>query len=200
MTPSRSRWVALGAAAAAIAVGVAIARAAVPGSGPGVTAQQPYQAQLAQAHAADRAASPAPKSPQTPPSFAPCSPEALPTAGIDDSSTQVGPGSWETFVTTNQWTGPVAGGGSSAYVLWAGVTGESAPAPGLPAVAVDIRTLSSDGCTVTTRPVGIFTEHRTSGTLAVISVQGDWVSLRSPDGAPLYFDLATDRFTATATP
>ena len=74
--------------------------------------------------------SPAPVATKPPagyvPTFAPCAPIVLPTMGINNSPVQVGPGSWDDFVTANQWTGPVGSSRSESYVVWAGATGDAA--------------------------------------------------------------------------
>jgi hypothetical protein len=187
------------AAASTAVVGIVIAHAAAGDTGDTAAAKQQYQALLQQGYSQDQAAIPAPKAAAgVLPSFAPCSPEALPSAGIDNSPVQVGPDSYEAFVTSNQWTGPVATAASPAYVVWAGVTGENASPPGIPAVVVDVRTLSPDGCTVTTAEVGTFTEPVATGPLSITSVQGTWVYLQTPNGVPFYFNLATDQFTSSA--
>jgi hypothetical protein len=79
------------------------------------------------------------------------------------------------------------------------MTGEAATPPHVPAVWVDLTTLSSDGCTVNLATVGDFTDRSVSGTFSITSVQGERVYLQAAGGRHLYFDLTTDRF-STPTP
>ena len=92
---------------------------------------------------------PAPKG-GPPPSFSPCAPAATPLLGLDNSPVQVGPDSWDVFVTSNQWLGPVSGSTVRWYNVWAGTTGDATTIPGVAAVWVDITSLGSDLCSTTT--------------------------------------------------
>jgi hypothetical protein len=143
--------------------------------------------------------SPAPVATKPPagyvPTFAPCAPIVLPTMGIDNSSVQVGPGSWDDFVTANQWTGPVGSSSTESYVVWAGATGDAAVPPGVPAVAVDIRTVGSDGCSTQTTVVGVFTDGPARGPLEITSVRDGLVYLSARSGSPVAFSLLTHRYT-----
>ena len=142
-------------------------------------------------------ASPAPKG-LGPPSFPPCSPVVAPTPGIDNRDVQVGPDSWENFVTSDQWMGPKDGSSVHWYHVWAGTTGEAVVPPHVPAVWVDLITVSPDRCTINPTTVGDFTNAGARGALSITSVQGSWVSLRATDGQRFYFDLATDHFSMSA--
>ena len=131
------------------------------------------------------------------PSFPPCAPIALPTAGIDNSSVQVGPGSWDAFVASNQWTGPVGSSANESYVVWAGATGDAANPPGVPAVAVDVVSIGADRCSTQTTKYEVFTYRPAAGPLHVTSVKGDIVYLSAPSTPHLSFSLVTHRFTTT---
>jgi hypothetical protein len=180
-------------------LGIVIVRADSITANDSATAKQQYVALLQQGYAQDQDGVPAPKdvAGSVPPSLPACSPEPLPSAGINDGAVQFGAGSYETFITSNQWTGPVAASTSSAYVVYAGMTGESAATADVPAIEVDIRTLSPDGCTVTTAQVGTFTEPKAVNKFTITSVQGVWVFLETPNGVPFYFNLDTDQFSTT---
>src|SRR5579864_6484820 len=97
--------------------------------------------------------SPAPRN-STPPSFPPCVPIATATPGTNHGGLQVGPDSWEDFITSNQWIGPNNGSRLSWYHVYAGMTGEAATPPHVPAVWVVRATLSTDGCTTNLATVG----------------------------------------------
>jgi hypothetical protein len=115
--------------------------------------------------------------------------------GIDNNPVQVGPGSWDDFVTANQWTGPVGSSPTESYVVWAGATGDAAAPPGVPAVAVDIRTVGSDGCSTQTTAVGVFTDAPARGPLKITSVRDGLVYLSARSGSPVAFSLLTHRYT-----
>jgi hypothetical protein len=119
----------------------------------------------------------------------------LPTAGIDNSAVQVGPGSWDDFVASNQWTGPVASSAHESYVVWAGATGDAAKPPGVPAVAVDVVSIGADGCSTQTTHYEVFTYRLAAGPLEITSVKDDIVYLSAPSIAPVGFSLVTHRFT-----
>lgn len=144
----------------------------------------------------DPTATPASKVPPT--SFAPCQPIPVPTPWLDNSPVQVGPDSWDTFVASNYWIGPVGNSGVGSYQIWAGMTGDAATPPGIPAVWVDILTIGSDGCSTSSREVGEFTDPGVGGTLTITSVRGSVVSLRSAGGRSLTFSLSSHRFSAAA--
>jgi hypothetical protein len=118
--------------------------------------------------------------------------------GINDSAVQVGPDSWETFVTANQWMGPKNGSATTWYHVYAGSTGEAAIPPHVASIWVDMTTLSSDQCSISTVTVGDFSDLAARGALSITSVQDPWVYLRAADGQRLYFNLATDRFSTSA--
>jgi hypothetical protein len=191
---------AVSGACLAVALSVGLAVASGGGSGGGTTlspsaAKQQYLDWLQQQRAQDLAGPAAPKN--IVPSFAPCSPQPLPTAGLDNNSVQVGPGSYDTFVTSNQWTGPISGSTQQSFVVWAGITGTQASTPGVPAVAVSVRSLSADGCTVTLTRVGTFTVPQATGAASITAVNGPWVSLRTSAGGVSYFNLSSDQFSTT---
>jgi hypothetical protein len=131
------------------------------------------------------------------PTFAACLPISLPTPGIDSSSIQVGPDSYDAFVTTNQWTGPVGTSTTEAYVVWAGMTGDDSITPGMPAVAIDTRTISADGCSTETSEVGVFTDPSAAGPLAITSVTGGLIYLSTSSGADTTLSLVTHQYAAT---
>jgi hypothetical protein len=135
----------------------------------------------------------APKN-STPPSFPPCPPITTATPGINNSGVQVGPDSWEDFITSNQWIGPKNGSRLNWYHVYAGMTGEAATPPHVPAVWVDLTTLSTDGCTINVATIGDFTDRSAGGTLSITSVENEWVHLESASGAQFSFDLTSDRF------
>jgi hypothetical protein len=126
-------------------------------------------------------------------------PIPVPTPWLDNSSVQVGPDSWDVFVASNYWFGPVGTSHVNAYQIWAGMTGDAAMPPGVPAVWVDILTIGSDGCSTSSREVGEFTDPGAGGTLTITSIHGSVVSLRSAHGRNLTFSLSSHRF-ATAAP
>jgi hypothetical protein len=134
------------------------------------------------------------KSPET--SFPPCVPGPTPSPGINAGPVQVGPDSWDTFVTSDQWIGPKPGSSLSLYQVFAGVTGDQATPPGVPAVWVNVITFSSDRCSTTGTAVGDFLDATAGGTLTITSVAVPLVYLRSAKGTTLSFDLVTHRFAA----
>jgi hypothetical protein len=130
-----------------------------------------------------------------PPSFPPCAPIATPRQGLDNSSVEVGPDSWDVFVTSNQWLGPVNGSRVRWYSVWAGTTGDAATTPGLAAVWVNITSLGSDLCSTNTHVVGQFTDGRATGRFRITAVSGSRVFLlNGADKAA--FDLTSDTFTS----
>ena len=136
---------------------------------------------------------PAPKS-STPPSFAPCAPAVTASPGVDSSGVQVGPDSWEVFIASNQWRGPADGSAIRWYVVWAGMSGEAATPPHVPAVWVDTTTLSSDRCTIDVAKVGEYFDRTAQGFLKIVTVDGDDVRMVDASGRPAGFDLSTDTF------
>jgi hypothetical protein len=128
------------------------------------------------------------------PSFAPCSPFGSPSAGIDSNLVQVGPDSYEVFNTTNQWTGPVNGSQVRWYQVYAGATGPSATPPQVPAVWVNITTLTTDRCSASFVKVGMFTDAAADGALRLMSVNGSVVDLVTVNGQPVQFDLVSHQF------
>lgn len=137
---------------------------------------------------------PAPKG-GPPPSFPPCAPIATPTMGLDNSPVQVGPDSWDVFVTSNQWLGPVDGSTVRWYSVWAGTTGDAATPPGVAAVWVNITSLGSDLCSTNTHTVGQFTDRGAKGSFRITAVSGSSVYLSNgPDR--VVFNLVDDRFTS----
>jgi hypothetical protein len=150
-----------------------------------------------QALATPPAESPAPKIAASP-SFAPCPPVVTATPGINSGAVQVGPDSWETFVTSNQWIGPKNGSATTWYHVYAGRTGEAATPPDVASIWVDMTTLSSDQCSINPLTVGDFTDPGAQGALSITSVQDLWVYLRAADGQRIYFNLGTDRFSTSA--
>ncbi len=136
---------------------------------------------------------PAPKGGPSP-SFSPCAPIPTPRQGLDSSPVQVGPDSWDVFVTSNQWLGPVADSTVRWYGVWAGTTGDAATTPGVAAVWVDITSLGPDLCSTTTRTVGQFTDRGAKGTFQITKVSGSHVYLKN--GADkVVFSLTGDTFT-----
>lgn len=136
---------------------------------------------------------PAPKG-GTPPSFSPCAPVATPPLGLDNSRVQVGPDSWDVFVTSNQWLGPVGGSTVRWYNVWAGTTGDASASPGVAAVWVNITSLGSDLCSTTTHTVGEFTDRGSKGSFRITTVSGSRVYLRNGIEEAV-FSLTTDTFT-----
>lgn len=130
-----------------------------------------------------------------PPSFPPCAPTATPRQGLDNPPVQVGPDSWDVFVTSNQWLGPVNGSTVRWYSVWAGTTGDAATTPGLAAVWVDITSLGSDLCSTNTHTVGQFTDGRAKGRLRITGVSGSRVFLLNGADKAV-FDLTSDTFTS----
>ena len=118
----------------------------------------------------------------------------LPTSGIDNLPVQVGPDSWEVFVTSNQWIGPWTGRPPRAYTVWAGKTGEAARAPGVPAVWVDLTTLGADLCSTSRTTVGQFVDRNAGGPLRIMAVNLPNVDLESQSGRHLVFSLTSDTF------
>jgi|GEM_PF-4222970 len=143
--------------------------------------------------AASPSATPAPKG-GPPPSFSPCAPIATPKLGLDNSSVQVGPDSWDVFVTSNQWLGPVNGSTFRWYSVWAGTTGDAATAPGVAAVWVNITSLGSDLCTTNTHTVGQFTDSGAKGSFRITAVSGSSVYLKNGADETV-FNLTSDTFT-----
>jgi hypothetical protein len=136
---------------------------------------------------------PAPKGGPSP-SFSPCAPIATPPLGLDNSPVQVGPDSWEVFVTSNQWLGAVKGSTVRWYSVWAGATGDAAAAPGVAAVWVNITSLGSDLCSTNTHTVGQFTDRGAKGSFRIIAVSGSSVYLKNGVRKAV-FNLTSDTFT-----
>ena len=137
----------------------------------------------------------APKVPET--SFPPCVPGPTPSPGIKNGGVQVGPDSYDDFVTSDQWIGPKPGSSLSLYQVFAGVTGDQATPPGVPAVWVDVITFSSDRCSTTGTTIGDFLDATAGGPLTITSVAVPLVYLRSAKGTMLFFNLVTHRFATT---
>ena len=115
--------------------------------------------------------------------------------GLDNSPVQVGPDSWDVFVTSNQWLGSVNGSTVRWYSVWAGTTGDAATAPGVAAVWVNITSLGSDLCSTNTHTVGQFTDRGAKGSFRITAVSGSSVYLSNgPDR--VVFNLVDDRFTS----
>jgi hypothetical protein len=142
--------------------------------------------------AASPSSTPAPKD-GIPPSFSPCAPIATPKLGLDNSPVQVGPDSWDVFVTSNQWLGPVNGSTVRWYSVWAGTTGDAATAPGVAAVWVNITSLGSDLCSTNMHSVGQFTDRGARGSFRITAVSGSSVYLKNGVDKAV-FNLTTDTF------
>ena len=176
-----------------VVLALSLLMASACGSAQGVHQRQTSTAWASTAVSDPPTTSPAPKN-STPPSFPPCVPIATATPGTNNGGVQVGPDSWEDFVTSNQWIGPINGSRLNWYHVYAGMTGEAATPPHVPAVWVVRTTLSTDGCTINLTTVGDFTDRSAGGLLSITSVQGVWVYLQAARGSHFYFDLTTDRF------
>ncbi len=137
---------------------------------------------------------PAPKG-GPPPSFSRCAPAATPLLGLDNSPVQVGPNSWDVFVTSNQWLGPVSGSTVRWYNVWAGTTGDATTIPGVAAVWVDITSRGSDLCSTSTLRVGEFTDRGAKGSFRITTVSGSRVYLKNGADEAV-FSLITDTFTS----
>ncbi len=81
------------------------------------------------------------------------------------------------------------------YHVYAGMTGDAANPPRVPAVWVDVTTVTPDRCTIDVRTVGDFTDRDAGGALRITAVDGSVVHLQATSGRRLAFDLSTDRFT-----
>jgi hypothetical protein len=143
--------------------------------------------------AASPSRTPAPKGGPSP-SFSPCAPIATPMMGLDNSPIQVGPASWDIFVTSNQWLGPVNGSSVRWYGVWAGKTGDATTAPGTAAVWIDITSLGSDLCSTSTQWVGQFTDRGAKGSFRITEVSGSSVYLKNGADKAV-FNLTSDTFT-----
>jgi hypothetical protein len=186
-------------AGAAVGVVVAASSPGTPSSANQILAQK--QQQLAQEQETMAAAPRATKPPAGyVPSFAPCSPVPLPTAGIDDSAVQVGPSSWDVFQTSNQWTGPVTGASGSIETVWAGMTGDQASPPNVPAVEIRVSTWSSDGCTVISGAPELYTYPAATGPLTIEAVQDGALTLHTAAGLAIDFSAADGSFSIVAQP
>jgi hypothetical protein len=151
------------------------------------------QASIRAAVAASPSPTPAPKGGPSP-SFSPCAPIATPRLGLDNSPVQVGPDSWDVFVTSNQWLGPLDGSTVRWYSVWAGTTGDAATAPGVAAVWVDITSLGSYSCSTNTHTVGQFTDRGAKGSFRITAVSGSSVYLKNGADKAV-FNLTSDTFT-----
>lgn len=151
------------------------------------------QASSSSTVAASPSPTPAPKGGPSP-SLSPCAPIATPRLGMDNSPIQVGPDSWDVFVTSNQWLGPVNGSTVRWYGVWAGMTGDAATAPGVAAVWVNITTLGSDLCSTSTHTVGQFTDHGAKGSFRITEVNGSSVYLKNGADKAV-FSLTSDTLT-----
>jgi hypothetical protein len=113
---------------------------------------------------------------------------------LDNSPVQVGPDSWDVFVTSNQWLGPVNGSTLRWYSVWAGATGDAATTPGVAALWVNITSLDADMCSTSTQTIGQFTDRGAKGSFRITEVSGSSVYLKNgADDA--VFNLASDTFT-----
>jgi hypothetical protein len=113
---------------------------------------------------------------------------------LDNSLVQVGPDSWDVFVTSNQWLGPLKGATVRWYTVWAGTTGDAVAAPGVAAVWVNITTLGSELCSTSTHTVGQFTDRGAKGSFRITEVNGSSVYLRNGADKAV-FNLTSDTFT-----
>jgi hypothetical protein len=196
------RWVFAALCCGALAVGTTVVVViAAPGRSSSAAQQliAAKQQRLAQIQGSMAAAPVATKPPLGfVPSFAPCVPIPMPTAGVDNSQAQVGPEPFDLFVAANQWSGFVGGPSSVLYRVWAGVTGGAAADPGVPAVAVATYTWSTDNCTVTPVTPQIFMYPAGSGPLTITTVSAGVVELEiGSANTPLYFGIADQQFAVT---
>ncbi|MEO9045156.1 MAG: hypothetical protein ABI352_09065 [Candidatus Dormibacter sp.] len=129
-------------------------------------------------------------------SFSPCPPLVTGSPGIDSNSVQVGPDSYDTFVTTNQWVGPVNGSSVHWYHVYAGATGQQAQPPSVPAIWVNGTTVTSDLCGIDLTAIGTFINRSAHGPLRIAAVNGALVHLSTSAGEHFVFDLATRRYTS----
>jgi hypothetical protein len=173
------------------AVGLVLPLAAC--GGPPISTGPAEQASSSATFAASPSSTPAPKGGPSP-SFSPCAPIATPRLGLDNSPAQVGPDSWDLFVTSNQWIGPVNGSTVRWYSVWAGTTGDAATAPGVAAVWVNITSLGSDLCSTNTHTVGQFTDRGAKGSFRITAVSGSTVYLMNRADKAV-FNLTNDTFT-----
>jgi hypothetical protein len=174
-------------AVAALFSGIAIS--AVADSSPGSPKDQ-----LAQRHAADRAAAVAGPRAAKDGVHPPLTTERL-TVQVGVIQTREGPVPTSQFVVSNAWAGRVPGSVAAYYVVWAGAGGSASGAAHRPGITVHVQTLTADGSSLVDSNVGTFFQSQATGPLSIVNGAAYSISLRTADGQVFGFDLRHDLFT-----
>lgn len=170
--------------AAALIVGIESSTASTSQS-----AKSIYQQQVA---AARSKAVAAPKASKTiHPAIVPA-PPAQRGQGIFD--VKQGPVPSDQFQVVNSWAGPVKGRGNVWYILWAGSTGDLSVNSGVPALILQSQSPTADGSDFTNTTLGTFLLPTADGPLHVVSDADAVVTLSTPKGNLVRFNVLTRSF------
>lgn len=102
-----------------------------------------------------------------------------------------GPLPSDQFQVVNAWAGPVPGQGEMWYVVWAGSTGDLNARPGVPGFILQSQSPTSDGRDFVETTLGMFLRPEADGPLRVNRVDGAVVTMSSPKGATIRFNVVT---------
>jgi hypothetical protein len=176
----------------ALIAGLAIAGVVSGGGRPGGATLPPAKATfLAKAREVPTQylnVTPEPRNRNTP--LRPRPPLPAPSGIIDDSQVP-----FTGYAIRNQWAGIIANERVMVYAGSPATSGTQDPAQGL----IVVETTSLDGYTVT-KHGGIYRTPHKDGSLRILSVQGDVLTLRSLDGKTFTFDIGTRTFTDVTAP
>jgi len=188
---SRKHIFAILAAGAAGLAGVAIGvSAAVNHGSPTPPTKEQYAQALASQLASDVARhTPAPKVSPTP-HMGPTPTAAPRQEGILDI--RQGPVPPTVFASSNLWQGPLAG--DLWYLVYAGQNMNPDGTRGLPAVIVQTTTTSADGASTSLNSSNTYTDSAADGAFTITAVSGAVMTLTTPLGQTVTFNLQTRQF------
>ncbi len=106
-------------------------------------------------------------------------------------SVKQGPLPSDQFQVVNAWAGPVPGKGEMWYVVWAGSTGDFNAQPGVPGFILQSQSPTPDGRDFVETTLGMFLRPEADGPLRVNMVDGAVVTMSSPKGATIRFNVVT---------
>lgn len=132
-----------------------------------------------------------PRAVKTAPAAIAPAPPAQRAQGIFD--VRQGPVGSDQFQVVNGWAGPVLGK-AQWYVVWAGSTGDLAANPHVPGLILQTQVPSLDGTDFVETTIGTFVLPSADGPLRVVAVSDAVVSLATPSGTIVRFNVVTDSF------
>jgi hypothetical protein len=104
-------------------------------------------------------------------------------------SARQGPVPATAFLVSNVWQGPTMGSGDRWFVVWAGISRTADGGFGSPGIIVHTQTLTADGYSIADQVLGTFNAPDGDGALEVTGQTGSLISLRTPSGRVIRFDL-----------